>query len=117
MTKQKTKPYYESARKSLSLYHEERIISYKDIMDGIEKYLSKYPKLYEINGSLKLNDDEEIIATKENGYYILDDIDVLPINVLLTFWEKYATPDQICKDVILWYFDKYQTGYTLTFKH
>ena len=120
MIKQKKKPYYESARESLSLYHEERIISYKDIMDGIKKYISYYPNLYEINGSLKLNDDAEIIATKQDGdyeYTILDDMFVLPTHVLLKFWEKYATPDQICKDVIQWYFEKYQTGYTLTFKN
>ena len=78
----------------------------------VEKYLSKYPDIYEINGSLELNDDAEIISTKHEGdycYTILDDIYVIPVNVLLTFWETYATPDQICTDIIQWYFDTYKT--------
>jgi hypothetical protein len=112
------RPYYEIARDTLRIYHEDRIIPYSDIINGIKKYISNYSDLYEITGELLLTDNEPILATKDLDYhyYSLDDMYIIPVNVILQFWEKYATPDEICNDVIKWYFEKYQTGYNIIFK-
>ena len=110
------KRHYEIARNTFSSYHEDRIMSYTDIMNGIKKYLSNYPDNYELIGDMVLNDDAEILATRNGNVLSLDDMYIIPTNVILKFWEKYATPDEICKNVIQWYLETYRVGYTLIFK-
>ena len=112
------KKHYEIARKTFILYHEDRIMSYTDIMNGIKRYLSDYPDNYELIGDLVLDDSAEILATRDRdiGVLSLDDMYILPTSTILKFWEKYATPDEICKNIIQWYLETYHMGYTLIFK-
>ena len=108
----------EIARETISSYHECRIMSYTDIMNGIKKYIDNYSDKYGIIGELNLNDEEEILSMRDeySNALHLGDMYIIPVNVILKFWEKYATPDEICKEIIQWYFEKYRNGYTLIFK-
>lgn len=117
MNRQMKNAYFDTARNTLKIYHEQRVISYENIMNGIKKYIADYSDFYDIIGNLTLNDSKKILAKQKGKSLILDDdIYVIPVDVILKFWEKYVTPDEICHNVIQWYFDTYQNGYTLNFK-
>ena len=101
------KSYCDSLKESLRIYHEHHILKYDTIIAEIRKYLKNHAPQYELKSDVEIVDND-------NETYLGDDFIVLPVDVLLTFWEEhqYLDTETIC-DVIRWYLKTYQSSYEL----